>query len=207
MNTRNDILKLIGIIAMTIDHLAGILIISDVTYFIMRSIGRLAIPIFAYHIAVGYEHTRNFKRYALRLLLLAIISQPIFMLFTTDINIVFYLLIGLISIRLYDLYHGLRIPLFLFFICMQWVGFYGYVIISILLFHLLCKRMVLNIVLQGIMMSYVAVTSTLWHLFFIAGVAVTYVKWKIHVTLPRYTFYLFYPGHLLILYVLKMSIT
>ena len=53
-------LKLIGIISMTIDHI-GYFIFPQ--YIILRIIGRLAYPIFAYMIAEGCRYTKNKKRY------------------------------------------------------------------------------------------------------------------------------------------------
>lgn len=41
----------------------------------MTCVGRLAFPIFAFQIAEGYAHTKNFKRYLLRLFLFALVSE------------------------------------------------------------------------------------------------------------------------------------
>ena len=69
-------LKLIAVLAMTLDHLAG-------TFFpgysrlpgvlLLHLIGRVAAPIMWYFIAEGYHHTRNIRKYTLRLFLLAVI--------------------------------------------------------------------------------------------------------------------------------------
>lgn len=74
----------------------------------MNLIGRFAFPIFAFQISEGYLHTKNLKKYFLRLFLFALISQIPFMLFYslyTDgltLNIFFTLCIGLLAIFLYD---------------------------------------------------------------------------------------------------------
>lgn len=71
-------LKLIAIIAMTIDHLAWILWPGyDRRWFVLliHAFGRLTAPIMWYFIAEGYHHTRSVKKYALRLFVLAIISH------------------------------------------------------------------------------------------------------------------------------------
>ena len=44
-------------------------------YTILRIIGRLAFPIFAFMITEGFIHTQNLKKYILRLFLFAVISE------------------------------------------------------------------------------------------------------------------------------------
>ncbi len=71
-------LKLIAIIAMTIDHLAWTLFpgYSTVWWVVAAHlIGRLTAPIMWYFIAEGYHYTRDVKNYAKRLFLLALISH------------------------------------------------------------------------------------------------------------------------------------
>ena len=99
------VLKIIAIITMSIDHV-GYAIFNGFSFF--NYIGRIALPIFAFQISEGYIHTRNLKKYFLRLFLFAIISQLPFMLFYRLVgndfvlNIFFTLLLGLISIYIYD---------------------------------------------------------------------------------------------------------
>lgn len=71
-------LKIIAIIAMTIDHIA------DLRYpgfpakpvpILLHIIGRLTAPIMWFFIAEGYHYTRNIKKYLLRLGIFAIISH------------------------------------------------------------------------------------------------------------------------------------
>ena len=71
-------LKLIAIIAMTVDHLTWTFFpgFSHAWYIIIpHIIGRLTAPIMWFFIAEGYHHTRNFKNYVKRLFLLAAISH------------------------------------------------------------------------------------------------------------------------------------
>ena len=66
-------------------------------------IGRIAAPIFLFSIANGYRHTRNFKKYALRLLVFACLAEwPYYLLFGFHGNIMFTLLLGLLTLRLMD---------------------------------------------------------------------------------------------------------
>lgn len=71
-------LKLIAIVAMTVDHLVWTLFpgYSTEWYVLLAHIvGRLTAPIMWFFIAEGYYHTRNFKKYAIRLFLLAFVSH------------------------------------------------------------------------------------------------------------------------------------
>ena len=73
-----DALKLLAILAMTLDHIAWLLFPgypAQAMPLAMHIIGRLTCPIMCYFIAEGYHYTRNFRRYALRLFLLAIVSH------------------------------------------------------------------------------------------------------------------------------------
>lgn len=74
--TSNE-LKIIAIITMIVDHIGYYLYftLDDQTYIVLRIIGRIAMPIFVYLIIQGYFNTKNLKKYILRLLLLAIITQ------------------------------------------------------------------------------------------------------------------------------------
>ncbi len=68
-------LKLIALISMTCDHV-GLQLLPDVL--ILRIIGRLALPIFAYMIAEGCRYTRNRKKYLLRMAGLAALCQVVY---------------------------------------------------------------------------------------------------------------------------------
>ena len=100
-----NVLKYIAIIAMTLDHVAVHLdFISPTIYLIFRIIGRITMPIMCFFIVEGFFYTKSKKNYALRLLILAIISQPIWCLLHNDtiltweiflnLNTVFSLLLG-----------------------------------------------------------------------------------------------------------------
>jgi len=74
----SNALKIIAIIAMTIDHLAWTFFpgysTNGVALF-MHIIGRLTAPIMMFFIVEGYFRTRNVKKYILRMFLFAIISH------------------------------------------------------------------------------------------------------------------------------------
>ena len=71
-------IKLIAIIAMTIDHVTWLLYPGcQKIWFVMllHVIGRLTAPIMWFFIAEGFHYTRNVKKYLLRLFAFAIISH------------------------------------------------------------------------------------------------------------------------------------
>lgn len=70
-----NLLKLIAMLTMTIDHI-GIILLPQ--YRILRIIGRLAMPIYAFMIAEGCHYTHDRKAYFLRLLGLAIGCQVVY---------------------------------------------------------------------------------------------------------------------------------
>lgn len=78
-------LKIIAVTTMFIDHIAAIIGLDyfsalqlDWLYIVMRSIGRISFPIFAFFVAEGWQHTKNKTKYFLYILIFAIISQPIY---------------------------------------------------------------------------------------------------------------------------------
>lgn len=75
LNHDTGLLKLVAMIAMFCDH-AGKMLFPQ--YPILRIIGRLAFPIYAYCLAVGCVYTRNYLNYLKRIVLLALVSQPIY---------------------------------------------------------------------------------------------------------------------------------
>ena len=80
-------MKVIAVLSMLIDHYAAVMILSatgiqslsqsmQVQYSLMRGIGRIAFPIFAFLVVEGFLKTKDRKKYALRMLIFAIISTP-----------------------------------------------------------------------------------------------------------------------------------
>ncbi len=65
-------LKVIALIAMTVDHI-GVYLLPQ--FLFLRIIGRLAFPIFAFMIAEGCRYTKNRKRYLGTMLALGIVCQ------------------------------------------------------------------------------------------------------------------------------------
>ena len=102
----SNMLRLLAVIFMISDHVWA-------TYMSfgnwMTYVGRLAFPIFAFQIAEGFMHTKSFKKYSLRLLAFALISELPFNLFYSSRwfnpyhqNVLFTLLLGLMAIKVID---------------------------------------------------------------------------------------------------------
>lgn len=102
-------LKYIAAFAMLIDHLAWAFVpTAGAAGQALHFVGRLADPIMAYFVAEGYLHTRSVQKYALRLFLFALISQVPYSLFLNGTcfspppNVMFTLLAGLLAVWLWD---------------------------------------------------------------------------------------------------------
>lgn len=75
LNTDTNLLKVIAMVTMLIDHAGKMLFPA---YPVFRIIGRLAFPIYACCLAMGVVYTRHPLKYVSRMVLLALISQPLY---------------------------------------------------------------------------------------------------------------------------------
>lgn len=79
-------LKIIAFACMLIDHI-GLLFFPDLIFF--RVVGRLSMPLFAFLISQGFLKSKNVGFYFLRLLIFALVTQPIYLFFIrNDLSIV-----------------------------------------------------------------------------------------------------------------------
>lgn len=102
----SNILRILAMAFMICDHLWAKVVPGNdwMTY-----VGRMTFPIFAFMISEGFIHTSNLKKYILRLLAFAVISEIPFNLFyggnwfyPYHQNVLFTLLFGLLAIMLID---------------------------------------------------------------------------------------------------------
>lgn len=205
-------LKIIAFLTMTIDHV-GLVFFPQ--YFIFRIIGRLAFPLFAFGIAQGYVRTRNVYNYGQRILLLALISQPIFYLLINEsgLNICFTLLFGLISIYIYDkfknqwLKYGLILLLLISGQIMQ-MDYGAYGILMILLFFIFRDKPILIFVQSALVfLMILSDFNQLLNVFAIISFFIAYYLKDYDFKINRTVQYLFYPVHMLILYIILRLIT
>lgn len=83
----SNALKMIAIIAMTIDHIAWLVFPDyphEVLPVILHIIGRLTCPIMCYFIAEGYHYTKNIRKYTCRLFVFAVISHFAYIFASAD---------------------------------------------------------------------------------------------------------------------------
>lgn len=74
----SNIVKMIAIIAMTMDHIAWMLFPGypkEVIPILLHTIGRITCPIMCYFIAEGYHYTKDINKYTKRLFVFAFLSH------------------------------------------------------------------------------------------------------------------------------------
>ena len=74
-NTATVWLKIIALVFMFCDH-AGKMLFPQIPE--MRMLGRIAFPIYGWCMIVGFHYTRSVPKYLLRVLLVGVVSQPLY---------------------------------------------------------------------------------------------------------------------------------
>lgn len=129
-------IKLLAIAAMTIDHIALVIVPSgSILYYVMRLIGRLTAPLMTFMLTEGYRYTRSRPKYLLRLVAFALISQPFYfrMLFgraptsvleyLTHWNVMFTLAVALMSLMLLESKISAALRLIVVAVCISFAQF------------------------------------------------------------------------------------
>lgn len=121
------LIRLFAVVFMLIDHIAYVIGINTFDsvglvdgWYVLRSVGRLALPLFAFLIANGFKYTRSIPKYAARMLAFAIISEiPFDLMVSREIslvkwegmlpdvhfdNVFFTLFLGLVYLWLREIY-------------------------------------------------------------------------------------------------------
>lgn len=213
-------LKIIAIIAMTINHLGQNFAPKFNPFwweFTYQFIGKLTFPIMAYLLIEGYLHTSRFKNYVQRLALFAVLSilpyhyvlvktGPIY-IFN---NILFTLTIGLLMLKLIDTYP--KYERYIVFIASLLTVTSDWNIFGILIIHSFYNKSFkqLTIITISMTVAQIALTGQLISLATLGILMVipllkTYNgqkgfsnKWI------KYGFYIYYPLHLSIIILLQV---
>ncbi len=216
-------LKMIAIIGMTLQHTA-IVFNAQLPFgvkTVMYLAGGLTFPIMAFLLVEGYRKTSNLGRYLLRLLIFAVIAQIPFMLaFNTNaLNIMFTLLLGLILLWLYDSMNDKFVFLALFLLVNIFTMNFDWGLIGLPLVvafgtikhpH---NRIILPISLMVILeeiylLAFVSFSeASCFYAFFYAGCLCVIPLLLMYSGRKgksvKYLFYVFYPAHLILLFVLR----
>lgn len=192
-------LKMLAVILMVVDHIGFFLFPDQI---ILRIIGRLSFPIFAYLITVGFHYTRNKNNYFLRLFIFAAIIQTPSLFMDIPVNIFFTLSLGLLLLIIYESQQNIINKLILMAIVLLFTdvlspdySIYGVILIFVLYF---CK----NIWQQAICMLVLSLSlygyTDIQNFAVFALIPISFYnkkegpKWKLF-------FYSFYPVHIVLL--------
>jgi hypothetical protein len=204
-------MQLLAMLTMLMDHI-GFLFFPQAEVF--RWIGRLAMPLYAYSIAVGYQRTSNLKRYTVRLLLICAAAElPFVWVFhTARVNIVgtFIVSLGVLWVVERIRSKGGKIVLVIgATVGMELLPFEygGYALLLVLIFHFvkdeqkLLAHVLLNVLFffyKGLLIEMASSGSTILLVRF-----PQLFVWLERIRVPRWFWRTFYPVHLLILAILQ----
>ena len=220
-------LKIIAMISMVFDHV-GDVFFPEISW--LRMVGRLAMPIFAFCITEGYIHTRSRNKYLLRMGIFALVSEvPFDLAFEGNINlshqnIMLSFFISIAALMLFDLIRGPKSEIkgrysvwrtilgVLAVIAMAAVAmlvkadYTMFAVAAVFLFYVFKDVNHYVRPIPGV--AFLALTRTMGYycttglsivpLLLYNGKKGKGLKWL---------FYAFYPGHLLLLFLLKLLLT
>lgn len=213
-------IKIIACITMLLDHIKYAIpaLKGPITIYL----GRIAFPLFAFFIGEGYIHTKNLKKYVKRLIVFAILSQIPFMMFRTLVgewrmlNIIFTLLLGLATIVIYDKEKNKIVSLILV-VCIAYLGKalkvdYGwYGVISVFIIYLFKNKKALLIFSYTILliayyyinnMNLFNISNFIYFLCTLLPIGIICLYNGNQGRKSKWFFYIFYPAHMLIVYIL-----
>ena len=172
-------LKVIAVICMVVSNATWPLwdILPPVAKFILHGVGGITFLTMGFLAIEGYRHTRNLKKYILRLVLFGAIATPFHILTfgLAHLNIMFTIAVGLLVVALYDKlksYRWLFWILFVFIILplsAAFLEFFFLGVTSVLLYHIVRdekKRRIVAPVFMGSIMLLMCVSG-----FFFFGTA------------------------------------
>ena len=216
-------LKIIAMISMVFDHV-GDMFFPEVMW--PRMIGRLAMPIFSFCIAEGFAHTRDKKKYLGRLGIFALISEiPFDLAFEGKLglghqNIMLTFFLAVAALMLFDRIRGRngsegeRIPvvktvLGVFAVAgiaalalLLRADYTVFAVVAVFLFYVLRQKHPL--LRSGVGVAFLALTRTIGYY---AATGFSFIPLSLYNGQKgkglKWLFYIFYPGHLLLLAAIK----
>lgn len=218
-------LKLIAMLCMTIDHVGYILLPRVL---ILRAIGRLAFPIFAYMIAEGCRHTRSMGKYLAGLMVSGFVCQTVYWVAMRSlymcIMVTFSLSVGLIwliqeaeekktAAAWATVVAGVFLALFATEVLpglLQGTDYgvdYGFVGVMLPVTVYLCKKRWQELAVMTLLLSWLAWGSTVVQWYALAALPLLALygghrgKWKL-----KWMFYIYYPVHLAAIWLLYVMI-
>lgn len=201
-------IKLIALLTMLIDHSGRIFFSNEIIFLI---IGRISLPLFAWGIAMGFRRTSNFNRYALRLLMLGLVSQiPYYYLFNNMwLNVCFTLLSGLLVLRIITskinlLYKILIVTgISIFTDIFLEYGLYAIALIVVFYYFDKSPYLIIIITITTMLGIYIYKFSSL-QFFAVLSVFIIIFLRKFDLKLNKKFLYTFYPLHLTILLIISI---
>jgi len=212
-----ELLKWIAIITMTVDHV-GVILYPEFT--VLRFIGRFSFPLFAYLLILGMENTRNIRYYFTRLFIFALISQVPFFLALgygpfDSLNIFFTLSSGLLFVYFFKKSSVfVLVPVFASLVLPFDYGIYGIVVIGCM--YILKENTKFGVVSLVLLNTLFLVP---WSIQFLSISAIPLIllhkngslnitkETTEQFTIPlwrKYFFYVYYPLHLTLLYLIHL---
>ncbi len=211
------ILKIIALIAMSFDHTGKVLLFNNE---ILINIGRIAFPLFAFQIVEGYHHTKNIKKYLLRLIIVALLAQIAYSQLFGGFDTIFTLIIGLICIIIIDKEKDMpiKISLLLTILLLSFVFNIDYGIIGVLIiiaFYLFRNNKIKRSIIFSllVLLNYGIPYLQCFdfnYIFYILSALTSLIFINLYNNKQgpklKYLFYIYYPLHLYILWVIQLLI-
>lgn len=219
----NNQLKIIAMLSMLIDHV-GMLLFPSVR--VLRIIGRLAFPIFAFMIAEGCAHTRSRGKYLLKIVAMALLCQIVYAVaegsvyqcvlvtFTLSILIIFAVdrwMEAKTAASCAAMVAAITLAVFMTLVAPQLLkdtdygvdyGFWG-VLLPVAVYYIPGKHgklLAVTLILTALGMT---VGGRQWYGLLAVPVLALYNGCRGRLKL-KYGFYIFYPVHLALLYLISM---
>jgi hypothetical protein len=205
LGNQRGYLQLAAMLTMLIDHIGFVIFPENV---ILRMIGRIAFPLYAFGIIQGYFYTSDLKKYIQRLGILALISQVPFMLAFeyVKINVIGTLFICICTLLFFERIQGkgrkvLIVAAALVILVFVPTDYGTYALLLIftyryssakwaIVFHLLLN--VYYWITVGVWYQILSTLSTVW-------LALGHKRRLPAFSIPRWLWLSFYPAHLTLL--------